>query len=90
MERYRFGKGDYKYFRYPLPEVVEQLRTATYPHLAKLRIAGRPNWARPKSHFRRITKQFLDRCHRAGKNSQLRSCSTTKPWLQLSSSGFIR
>ncbi len=36
MERYRFGKGDYKYFRYPLPEVVERVRTATYPHLAKI------------------------------------------------------
>src|SRR5215468_10720347 len=36
MERYRFGKGDYKYFRYPLPESVESLRTATYPHLAKI------------------------------------------------------
>src|SRR5437867_710941 len=36
MERYRFGKGDYKYFHYPLPEAVESLRTATYPHLAKI------------------------------------------------------
>src|SRR5215475_5478191 len=36
MERYRFGKGDYKYFRYPLPSSVQQLRESTYPHLAKI------------------------------------------------------
>jgi uncharacterized protein len=34
MERYRFGLGDYKYFSYPLPEIVQQLRESSYPHLA--------------------------------------------------------
>ena len=36
MERFRFGKGDYKYFRYPLPKIVQQLRESTYPRLAKI------------------------------------------------------
>src|SRR5215468_6855824 len=36
MERYRFGKGDYKYFHYPLPESVESLRSTTYPYMAKI------------------------------------------------------
>src|SRR5713101_4432254 len=36
VERFRFGKGDYKYFRYPLPKIVQQLRESTYPCLAKL------------------------------------------------------
>jgi hypothetical protein len=36
MERFRFGKGDYKYFRYPLPNTVQQLRESTYAHLAKI------------------------------------------------------
>jgi uncharacterized protein len=36
MERYRFGKGDYKYFRYPLPSAIQQLRENTYPHLARI------------------------------------------------------
>ena len=30
MERYRFGKGEYKYFRYPLPEVITTLRESVY------------------------------------------------------------
>ncbi|WP_396590903.1 2OG-Fe(II) oxygenase [Allomuricauda sp. R78024] len=34
MERYRFGSGTYKYFRYPLPETLQQLREKTYPKLA--------------------------------------------------------
>jgi len=34
MERYRFGQGEYRYFNYPLPPVVEQLRQSVYPYLA--------------------------------------------------------
>jgi hypothetical protein len=36
MEGYRFGIGDYKYFAHPLPEVVTELRSRTYPHLAEV------------------------------------------------------
>jgi uncharacterized protein len=36
MERHRFGVGDYKYFSNPLPELVTNLRTASYPHLAQV------------------------------------------------------
>jgi len=66
MERYRFGKGDYKYFRYPLPEVVEQLRTATYPHLAKIANRWSSELGSTEKPFPPDHKQFLDRCHRAG------------------------
>ena len=36
MSRYSFGRGEYKYFNYPLPEIVQQLRTSIYPQLAPL------------------------------------------------------
>jgi hypothetical protein len=36
MERYRFGIGDYKYFANPLPEIVADLRSSAYPHLAEV------------------------------------------------------
>jgi hypothetical protein len=36
MSRYRFGRGDYKYFDYPLPTIVQILREHSYPHLVPL------------------------------------------------------
>jgi hypothetical protein len=65
MARHSFGRGEYKYFSYPLPAVVAALREALYPPLAE--IANR--WSEPAgshSHFPRDHASYLARCHKAG------------------------
>ncbi len=65
MARFRFGEGDYKYFAYPLPAVVEQLRRALYPHLAP--IANRW-WSDlgERDRFPETLDGLLKRCHTSG------------------------
>jgi hypothetical protein len=65
MERFRFGKGDYKYFRYPLPNTVQRLRTSTYSHLAKIANQWRAALGDNAPAFPPTHPEFLDRCHRA-------------------------
>ena len=65
MERHRFGLGEYKYFNYPLPAFIQQLRTRMYPYLVP--IANQ--WMRvlnidmqyPDDH-----EAFLSSCHSQG------------------------
>jgi len=65
MARHGFGRGEYKYFAYPLPEAVAALRTALYRPLS--RIANRWNEALGiDAQYPDDPAAFLDRCHRAG------------------------
>lgn len=65
MERYGFGRGEYKYFRYPLPDPVGRLREALYRHLAPM--ANRWHAAmRIEEIFPATHAEFREICHRAG------------------------
>src|ERR1700712_519947 len=48
MARYRFGSGEYRYFAYPLPRVVSDLREAFYPRLAPLANAAYASLSLPE------------------------------------------
>ena len=65
MARHGFGRGEYKYFGYPLPDFVADLRAALYPCLAP--IANRWNESmRLEVRYPRQHAEFLERCHEAG------------------------
>lgn len=65
MARHGFGRGEYKYFAYPLPQIVAALRDAFYPPLADVANGWHAAMgiadAYPTRH-----DAYLKRCHRAG------------------------
>lgn len=64
MARYSFGQGEYKYFKYPLPEIIQHHRSVIYPQLAPManrwaeRLGGRK--------YPETLAAFIEQCHRAG------------------------
>jgi uncharacterized protein len=65
MARHGFGRGEYKYFAHPLPDIVERLRREMYPRLVP--IANR--WHEAMSvptRFPSDHAEFIERCHAAG------------------------
>ena len=65
MARHGFGRGEYKYFHYPLPDLVADLRTELYARLAPLANGWNERMGvavrYPAEH-----PEFVERCHRAG------------------------
>jgi uncharacterized protein len=65
MARHGFGKGEYRYFSYPLPDVVQELRTGLYPRLAPIAAAWHARMGLD-ARFPATHAEFLERCHAAG------------------------
>ena len=65
MERHAFGRGEYKYLRYPLPSVVEALREAIYPRLAPIANRWRERLGE-EGRFPPALGAYLEECHEAG------------------------
>jgi hypothetical protein len=65
MARHGFGKGEYRYLKYPLPDLIGGLRIALYPRLAV--VANRWNERMGvKERYPDSHAAFLDQCHAAG------------------------
>ncbi len=65
MERYAFGRGEYKYFGYPLPDQVVEMRAALYRYLAPIANAWH-QCMRVDERFPETLEQFIAICHAAG------------------------
>ncbi len=64
MARHGFGRGEYKYWSYPLPNIVKDLRVSLYPHLAAVatrwNVSMKIDVSYPKTH-----EEYIKRCHAA-------------------------
>ncbi|MGW4476528.1 2OG-Fe(II) oxygenase [Nonomuraea sp. NPDC004354] len=65
MERYRFGRGQYRYFDRPFPEPVEELRQAFYPRLLPIARDWAARLGRPAP-WPDTLAEWLEMCHAAG------------------------
>ncbi|MCM3412193.1 2OG-Fe(II) oxygenase [Metabacillus litoralis] len=61
MQRYRFGSGEYKYFTYPLPDMIQSLREAFYPELAKTANRWLGYLKKPEQYPAEL-QEFIKRC----------------------------
>ena len=65
MARYRFGRGEYQYFAYPLPPLIDRLRTSLYRDLAPIARQWMENLQLPAEYPDELVR-FLRLCHSGG------------------------
>jgi hypothetical protein len=65
MARHGFGRGEYKYYAYPLPALIGSLREALYPQLAPIANRWEATLGREGAYPERH-EAYLERCHAAG------------------------
>ena len=65
MGRHRFGEGEYRYLADPLPDAVDELRHALYPHLLPIARDWYAKLGR-SAPWPDTLDEWLDMCHRAG------------------------
>jgi hypothetical protein len=67
MARHGYGRGEYRYYAYPLPSIVTALRAAMYPRLAPIANRWEGMLERPPSYPADLA-DYLERCHGAGQS----------------------
>lgn len=67
MKRYQFGSGEYKYFKYPLPAIIEEARHEIYPHLAHIANDWMVKLGLEKT-FPNQLSELLTLCHENGQS----------------------
>lgn len=65
MERHQYGKGEYKYFNYPLPPLIQQLRESVYPKLAPVANGWMQALGKPIQYPEKLPG-LLEQCHDIG------------------------
>jgi len=67
MARHGFGSGEYRYYRYPLPDLISELRASLYGRLVEIANRWQAAIGSP-AHYPPRLSDFLERCHAAGQS----------------------
>jgi uncharacterized protein len=65
MSRHSFGQGEYKYFNYPLPPLIQEIRSSMYPRLAPIANEWAGRLGRNQPDYPEKLSEFSEQCHRA-------------------------